>query len=570
MATREELFTALRNAHNAGDVQAAQRIAKMIQAQAAAGATAPQADAAAPAAPSESGGVFNAIWENIVGSGEADTFGEKLGQKIRGLTAATARGMAEAPALPVNVMQLGAAGVEKMLGMEQPSAFSQKLAGLPDTREMLYSLPIIGEEARYVAPDRSGQWISTIGEAVGAGGLLAGPKALLASGVSGAGSEAGGQLSQALLPDNQGAEIASRILGGIFAPTIAGRIVSPAGAPSAAQTRNAQTLREAGLPMTAGEATGSRGLRTLEGATSMSETALDDFNAFVMKSLGSTSRTADPDSLLAVKNSLRAEFDDITKNLRIDPTLKPIVSELDDIAEAYARTAPAGELRGLIGHISKMFDDALNGGQQISQREIMSWRSQLSEMTKSGNSETVTAAVKALNQIDELIKESLIAAGRSGDIARLEAVRPAWRNFLAVENAAARGTTANDLITPASLRNAIAAQGSTQLLYGQRGNLGAVAKAASDIYRQVPAVLPAGLRRFAGAAPAALAAIGAYVAGPYGAAIGGALPTASKMALNLTPVQRALQMQNPAAYRAMQTLTPAQRALIGVSGANVQ
>jgi hypothetical protein len=37
------------------------------------------------------------IYENVIGSGEADTFGEKLGQYIRGGTAAVARGMADAP-----------------------------------------------------------------------------------------------------------------------------------------------------------------------------------------------------------------------------------------------------------------------------------------------------------------------------------------------------------------------------------------------------------------------------------------------------------------------------------------
>jgi hypothetical protein len=70
-----------------------------------------------------------ALYENIIGSGEVDTPGERLGQYIRGGTAAVARGMADVPALPANIAQLGALGVERLLGMEEPSMVSRALPG---------------------------------------------------------------------------------------------------------------------------------------------------------------------------------------------------------------------------------------------------------------------------------------------------------------------------------------------------------------------------------------------------------------------------------------------------------
>jgi len=129
------------------------------------------------ATPSPQRGFGEMLYENIIGRGEVDTPGERLGEIIRGAGAATARGIADVPALPVNFAQLGAMGVEKALGMESPSAVSRGLAALPDTREMMASVPYIGPETEYVAPGTSGEYIATAGEFAGGAGLTAGPKA---------------------------------------------------------------------------------------------------------------------------------------------------------------------------------------------------------------------------------------------------------------------------------------------------------------------------------------------------------------------------------------------------------
>ena len=555
MATREQLLAALRNAHNAGDTSGAHRIGQMI--------------AAMDAQPKAERSFKDVLYENLVGVGEADTFGEKAGQYVRGLAAATARGIADAPALPANLLQLGAKGVEKLFGMQEPSMVSRGLEALPDTRAALYSLPIIGEEARYVAPDRAGRWISTAGEAIGGGGMMAGPKALLPSALSGLGSEGGAEVSQRLFPDNPNAEIIGRLVGAVAAPSVASRIASPAGAPSAARTRNVNTLREAGLPVTAGQTSGSRTLRTLEGSSEISDDALRAFNSYVMRQIGGSADdlAGDPAALEAIKNGLKGEFDDITSNLRVDPTLTPVVSQLDDIAKTYAIEAPSGELRKVIEHVSDQLGEALSGGQQLTSTAVMRWRSQLSEMTRSGDAATVSAAVKAIDAVDGMVEASLIAAGRAQDVARLAAVRPAWRDFLAVETAATRATNANDLITPASLRNALAAQNRTQLLYGDRGDLGAVTKAAADVYRSAPTVLPDGLRKLAGFVPAATAAASVAATGsPALGALGWMAPYIGRGVLNTPPVQSALKVSNPAAFEALQGLSLTQRLLLGAGG----
>jgi hypothetical protein len=168
----------------------------------------------APAAPTPERTFGQTIYENVIGSGEPDTFGEKLGQYIRGGTAAVARGMADAPALPVNVAQLGAMGVEKLFGMEDPSMVSRALDRLPDTRDMLGAVPVLGPESRYKAPGKVGEFLSTGGEFSGGAGLMSGAKAMLKYGLApGLASEAAGQATE-----GTAAEPYARVAAGLFAP----------------------------------------------------------------------------------------------------------------------------------------------------------------------------------------------------------------------------------------------------------------------------------------------------------------------------------------------------------------
>jgi hypothetical protein len=161
--------------------------------------------------------LMQTIYENVIGSGAADTPGERFGQLIRGGFAGAARGIADVPALPVNIAQLGAMGVERALGMEQPSLVSRGLEALPETRNMLAAIPIIGPESQYVAPGTAGQFASTIGEFAGGAGAMAGPRAIGRYGVApGATSEAAGQLTE-----GTAAEPYARVAGAFFGPMVA-------------------------------------------------------------------------------------------------------------------------------------------------------------------------------------------------------------------------------------------------------------------------------------------------------------------------------------------------------------
>lgn len=195
--------------------------------------------APAEAAPKRTFGEM--LYENVIGSGEADTPGEKLGQYIRGAGAATARGIADVPAIPANLAQLGAMGVEKAFGMEGPSMVSRGLAALPDTRNILSTAT--GGESDYRAPGKVGEYISTAGEFAGAAGATAGPGAILKYGLApGLASEAAGQATEGTK-----AEPYARLAAGLFAPLALNTVNKTVNAMfrRAADRPSIETLRDA-------------------------------------------------------------------------------------------------------------------------------------------------------------------------------------------------------------------------------------------------------------------------------------------------------------------------------------
>ena len=137
----EQIMTALRNADAAGDTEAATRLAAMAR-EARAAAPEPSSSSrpkwteniwASGEADTWGEKIGNVINENLIGRGAVDTPGERLGELIRGGGAATARGMADVPAIPANLAQLGAMGYEKATGAELgSSAMSRGLAALPE------------------------------------------------------------------------------------------------------------------------------------------------------------------------------------------------------------------------------------------------------------------------------------------------------------------------------------------------------------------------------------------------------------------------------------------------------
>jgi hypothetical protein len=434
------------------------------------------------------------IYENVIGSGEADTFGEKLGQYIRGGTNAVARGMADVPALPVNVAQLGAMGVEKLFGMEDPSMVSRALDRLPDTRDMLGAVPVLGPESRYKAPGKVGEFLSTGGEFSGGAGLMSGAKAMLKYGLApGLASEAAGQATQ----DYPNVEPFARAGAALTTPFAVGaaqkgfqRAVSPmAGKLDPSRMKAVETLREAGVTPTAGQVVGGRTAESQlyrEAATAsgraLADDALEDFTAAAMKSVGSTARKATPDALEEATSRIGSVFDDAIVGVEIAPSTQDLTA-MSKALEVYRQLAPKTAVAPIFKNINKELVRAFRSGNPIPAESVAAWRSNLSKLTTSADPAARGAAVAALDAVDDAISTALVAAGKPEVVAKLSEARNHYRNLLALESAAQRSDTG--IITPAQLRNALLVQGRRRYVQG-KGDLGPLARAGVEVLDSLP------------------------------------------------------------------------------------
>lgn len=292
------------------------------------------------------------LYENVIGRGDVDTPGEKLGQYIRGAGAAVARGLADVPAIPVNIAQLGALGVEKLAGMEQPSAVSRGLAKLPDTREMLASVPVIGPESEYVAPGRAGRFIATGGEFVGSGAGLGGARAIPQALGAGVASEGAGQLFE-----GSSLEPYARVAGGVAGALAVGGVEAAI-----------QAIRRGAL-----RSEFARNTETVEQLNRAASKLYDDARAN-----GVTANATQTTAMRDAADSLLRKEGAITPTGRINPSysgLNHAMRTLDDYAgdtmtptemltvrrvlQDAAKSADPAEAR-LAGMLRRQFDAAID------------------------------------------------------------------------------------------------------------------------------------------------------------------------------------------------------------------
>lgn len=483
MADTQRMMQALRNAHAAGDEQAARRIAAMIKA----------AQQETPEAKQERT-IGQTLYENIIGSGEVDTPGERLGQLIRGAGAATARGLADVPALPANLAQLGAMGVEKLLGMEQPSAVSRGLEALPDTRKMLAAVPVIGPESQYVAPGTAGQYISTAGEFAGGAGGFGGAGQMLRYGaIPGLASEAAGQATE-----GTALEPYARAAAAIAAPVAAGaaqkamqKVVSPmAGQISPARQQAVEALRREGIEPTAGQIVGGtaaenqlyREASTAAGRAK-SEQALADFTAATMKRIGSTATRATPDALEEAATRIGGVFDDVVSGVKAMPDPNDLTA-MSKSLELYRQLAPKSTAAPIFENINKELVEAFRTGNDIAADTLKTWRSTLSKLTTSADAATRETAISAVEVIDDIIAKALTSTGKPEAIQKLGEARNQYRNLLAIERAASRADV-EGILSPLQLRTALLQQGRRRYVQG-KGDLAEMTRAAADVLKPLP------------------------------------------------------------------------------------
>lgn len=382
------------------------------------------------------------------------------------------------------------------------------------------------------------------------------------------GSETAGLAAEALGAGETGQMIAE-LGGAIVSPVAAERtlrgLISPlAGSMDETAIRAAETLRREGVPVTAGQQTGSARLRAMEDTLSPSTEQLEDFSSAVLRTVGSDATRASDDVLRAANQRIGGVFDDVTRNMTVD--VQPFrVSQVRNAIDDYVQTTTANPARVLVD----LPDRLANQTSRPNSRQLMSLRSTLSGLTKSADGPTRQAAIEGLEAVDDIIADSLRAAGRDADVSRLNTARQQWRDYLAIERAAtgAAGRGTGGLLTPEALGGAVIQQSRRQYATGGRGDLGDLARSGDRLLRQSSPVMSGGRRTEAMLPRLAGAGAGSMLGGPLGAAAGALAPEMLGGIVRSSPMQAYLrnQLVGPSPSR----LTAAQRAILYGPGAGL-
>ena len=269
------------------------------------------------------------------------------------------------------------------------------------------------------------------------------------------------------------------------------RAISPNAGADAGRLALANVLDDAGVPVSAGQRVGNEALRRREGMTgagqALNDTQREALTRAALRTVGEDASRATPEVLSRAASRIGDVFDDVVRGVDVTPD-PSAVTRLSEAVRTYKDLAPTSGQAPIIGNIFRETTNAMRGGNTIPASTLKVWRSRLSSLTASGDTATRTAAIEALETVDDMMSGALTSMGRADDVARLATARDQWRNLLAVQQAAtgAGEAAAAGILSPSGLRNAVTSQGRAAYAQGRRGDLGELARAAEGVIKPLP------------------------------------------------------------------------------------
>jgi hypothetical protein len=348
------------------------------------------------------------------------------------------------------------------------------------------------------------------------------------------------------------ARLAGALAGGVVGP-MARRAVTPLPI-SPERQAFVQTLRDEGVPVTAGQATGSRGLQWTESqlgdlpfagnrGAAINETQKGAFTAAALRRAGEDATRASPEVMDRAFTRIGGNFDALSarNTANMDPQFigrfRQVLGDYNNLVEAPNRV-PA--VRNFAEEIVNQ--TAANGG-TLPGEIYQSLRSRMETVARETSNNEARHAIRGLRGALDGMMERSIGATNPADLGGFQTARNQYRNLLTVDKAmrGAGSDTAQGLLSPSQLRGAVVQQGGRAYVRGQ-GDFADLARAGEAIMKPLPNSGTAP-RAYVANLPTAMiagATAGGSLAGPIGAAAGGALPLAAPVvgrALLSRPVQ---------------------------------
>ncbi len=301
-------------------------------------------------------------------------------------------------------------------------------------------------------------------------------------------------------------------------------------------------LNREGIPLTAGQKTGSDWLRYQESvlggkrAANVIERQGEAFTDAAMRRAGGSGR-ATSDNMAAMADRLGKGFEDISARnaVRLD---RQIVTDFNKATNEYARVLPSEQKTIFHSLKSDIADKFRSGNGSMSGSDYQTIRSRLTRMAKSyrNNDTEFSSAIRGLRDaLDEGMERSIIPQ----DAGQWAQLRRQYGNMKVLERAATGGGegAAMGIISPARLRMA-ASQGNRGAYARGQGDFAELAKAGQAAMTPLPNSGTA--QRLV---PTVLGAAGYSAAGPIGVLGALAAPTAAGRGLMSAPMQKYLANQ---------------------------
>jgi hypothetical protein len=478
------------------------------------------------------------------------TWGETAVDMGKAALSGVGRGASQLVGLPGTLSDLFNAGVTKAgkaVGIIPESWNAPEKSFLSGEAVQGKLSDVTGGASEYRGKTTAGKYAGTVGEFLP--GAIVGPGSLARNVVTGGvlpalASEAAGQAVEGSSSPwaEPAARFAGAILGGVGANALEGmgrRAISPTGGADPTRLAMAKTLEDAGVPVTAGQKTGSESILSREADTAAGQAfanaspdspQMKAFTAAAMKTIGSNADVASEAAMNAAQKDIVNRMQSAVAGVDVRPTL-PLMDALSKARQGYfANTNPAVR-PPIIEDIIKDVASAARSGNAIPADVMAAWRTNLGQHLYSNDNFVSDAAHAVRSALDDAIENSMVAIGQPDRMSAWRQARDQYRNYLAIAAAIKpsmeRGVIG--VITPKDLMSSVARQDKSGVVTGRRGEISDLAKAGIAVAKPLPAPRSGQtLRRLAplGEAAASIpAALGAVQAaqfmglGPAGTAL---------------------------------------------------
>jgi len=367
--------------------------------------------------------------------------------------------------------------------------------------------------------------------------------------------------------------IAGGIVGGAAPLAIVGagnmvrRAVSPVGISGERQAA-AQTLAREGVETTAGQRTGSSRLRYMESeiggakAENIVERQSEQFTAAALRRAGIKANRATPDVIDGAFTQIGNQFERLGSRNTLIPD-KQMLGDIQSVVNDYRAIAaqPIPAVDNFVSAISSTLKQNPTG---IPGKTYQALRSQMDRYARKAPPEAASALRGLKDALDDTMERGLAASG-SPDLGEWRAVRGAYRNMLALEQAAtgAGENAAAGLISPSALRNAVVSKQGRRNYARGKGDFDELARAGEMLMKALPNSGTAGRLRAQNLSAGILAGGGALAGGLPGMIAGMVAPRVAGAALMSRPAQHYLSNNTMAGQMPLEGLAGLARLATG-------